>query len=111
MRDMFQKKIIRLLLILYLVITVITGACSRPASSNSSVNAPASSVTSPPEQNAGIEFEIVTPQVIEGSITATGKILVTENGTASIGPVHEGRIVRLYAGQGSVVKKGQRLAD
>jgi cobalt-zinc-cadmium efflux system membrane fusion protein len=30
---------------------------------------------------------------------------------ASIGPVHEGRIVNLYAGQGSVVRKGQRLAE
>jgi cobalt-zinc-cadmium efflux system membrane fusion protein len=30
---------------------------------------------------------------------------------ANIGPVHEGRIVRLYAGQGSNVKKGQKLAD
>ena len=30
---------------------------------------------------------------------------------ASIGPVHEGRIVNLYAGQGSVVRKGQKLAE
>lgn len=30
---------------------------------------------------------------------------------ANIGPVHEGRLVRLYAGQGSVVRKGQKLAD
>jgi cobalt-zinc-cadmium efflux system membrane fusion protein len=30
---------------------------------------------------------------------------------ANIGPVHEGRLVRLYAGQGSNVKKGQKLAD
>ena len=30
---------------------------------------------------------------------------------ANIGPVHEGRLVRLYAGQGSYVKKGQKLAD
>ena len=30
---------------------------------------------------------------------------------ASIGPVHEGRIVNLYAGQGSAVRKGQKLAD
>ena len=30
---------------------------------------------------------------------------------ANIGPVHEGRLVRLYAGQGSKVKKGQKLAD
>ena len=30
---------------------------------------------------------------------------------ANIGPVHEGRLVRLYAGQGSIVRKGQKLAD
>ena len=30
---------------------------------------------------------------------------------ASIGPVHGGRLVRLYAGQGSNVRKGQKLAD
>jgi cobalt-zinc-cadmium efflux system membrane fusion protein len=30
---------------------------------------------------------------------------------ANIGPVHEGRVVRLYAGQGSNVRRGQRLAD
>jgi cobalt-zinc-cadmium efflux system membrane fusion protein len=34
-----------------------------------------------------------------------------EDRMANIGPVHEGRIVNLYAGQGSVVKKGQKLAD
>ena len=61
--------------------------------------------------SAGIEVEIVQPTAIEGSVTATGKILVTEDRVASIGPVHEGRIVNLYAGQGSVVRKGQKLAD
>jgi cobalt-zinc-cadmium efflux system membrane fusion protein len=30
---------------------------------------------------------------------------------ANIGPVHEGRLLRLYAGQGSYVTKGQKLAD
>ena len=68
-------------------------------------------ITTQPEQTQGIEVEIVTPQAIAGSISATGKILVTEDRTASIGPVHEGRIVRLYAGEGTVVKKGQKLAD
>jgi cobalt-zinc-cadmium efflux system membrane fusion protein len=34
-----------------------------------------------------------------------------EDRMANIGPVHEGRIVNLYAGQGSLVKKGQKLAD
>jgi len=75
------------------------------------VSPPANSSTSQSEQNSGIEVEIITPQAIEGAISATGKILVTEDRTASIGPVHEGRIVNLYAGQGSVVKKGQKLAD
>jgi len=44
-------------------------------------------------------------------IVASGKILVPEDRTASIGPVNEGRIVKLYAGQGSKVRKGQKLAE
>lgn len=63
------------------------------------------------ESNQAIETEIVAPQSISGSINATGKILVPEDRTAIIGPVNAGRIVRLYAGQGSRVKKGQKLAD
>jgi cobalt-zinc-cadmium efflux system membrane fusion protein len=66
--------------------------------------------TSPP-QNNGIELEIVQMQPIEGSLSATGKVLVMEDKTASIGPVHEGRIVNFYAGQGAFVRKGQKLAD
>ena len=46
-----------------------------------------------------------------GVILATGTVLVPENHLAAIGPVHEGRIVHLYAGQGARVKKGQKLAD
>jgi cobalt-zinc-cadmium efflux system membrane fusion protein len=36
---------------------------------------------------------------------------VPEDRTAVIGPVNEGRIVKLYAGQGSKVRKGQKLAE
>jgi cobalt-zinc-cadmium efflux system membrane fusion protein len=64
-----------------------------------------------PAQSSAIELEIVAPQQIAGSIAATGKVLVPEDRVANIGPVHEGRIVNLYAGQGSVVRKGQKLAD
>lgn len=46
-----------------------------------------------------------------GAILATGTILVPENRIAAIGPVHEGRIVHLYAGQGARVRRGQKLAD
>jgi cobalt-zinc-cadmium efflux system membrane fusion protein len=53
----------------------------------------------------------VAPQAIAGVVTATGKILVPEDRVAVIGPVNEGRIVRLYAGQGTRVRKGQKLAD
>ena len=83
-------------------------ACSRteqPAI-NVSTNAGSSS-----EQTNGIEVEIVQQQPIEGTLSATGKVLVTEDRTATIGPVHEGRVVNFYAGQGSVVRKGQKLAD
>jgi cobalt-zinc-cadmium efflux system membrane fusion protein len=58
-----------------------------------------------------VETEIVSPQSIAGVIPATGKILVPENSVAVIGPVNQGRIVRLYAGQGTRVRKGQKLAD
>ena len=62
-------------------------------------------------QTSAIVTEIVAPQSIAGVIPATGKILVPENSMAVIGPVNEGRIVRLYAGQGTRVRKGQKLAD
>ena len=107
---MFQRKIISPLLISSLFIAAVAGGCTSsapPAASNTASVVSAS----PSDQNAGIELEIVTAQPIEGSITATGKILVTEDRTATIGPVHEGRIKNLYAGQGSVVAKGQKLAD
>jgi len=54
---------------------------------------------------------LVGQQSIAGVIPATGKILVPEDRIAIIGPVNQGRIVRLYAGQGSKVQKGQKLAD
>jgi cobalt-zinc-cadmium efflux system membrane fusion protein len=101
---MFDRRVIGLVLVASLC-----AACSRSA------NAPANSATAQsPVQNPAsqtIETEIVTPQSISGSINATGKILVPEDRTALIGPVNSGRIVRLYAGQGSRVKKGQKLAD
>ncbi len=83
--------------------------CSNSTPPNKDANTTATAPST--AQNSAIELEIVTEQPIEGSLTATGKISVTEDRTASIGPVHEGRIVRLYAGQGSVVTKGQKLAD
>jgi cobalt-zinc-cadmium efflux system membrane fusion protein len=85
---------------------MVCGGCSKPG-----VEVAVTSTSAPPDSNVGIEVEIVQSAAIEGSITATGKILVTEDGTASIGPVHEGRIVHLYAGQGSYVRKGQKLAE
>ena len=63
------------------------------------------------DQNTGIELEIVQMMPIEGSLRANGKVLAMEDRTAAIGPVHEGRIVTFYAGQGSYVRKGQKLAD
>ena len=101
---MFDRRVIGLVLI-----ASIFGACNRSA------NPPANPATAPAtvQNPAGqtIETELVTPQSISGSISATGKILVPEDRTAVIGPVNAGRIVRLYAGQGSRVRKGQKLAD
>ena len=99
---MFQQRF----LFIVLSVAMVCGGCSKPG-----VEVAVTSTSAPPDSNVGIEVEIVQSAAIEGSITATGKILVTEDGTASIGPVHEGRIVHLYAGQGSYVRKGQRLAE
>jgi len=88
------------------------GACRQAA--NAPSNSPAAQNSTPTPvstQSSGIETETVAPQSIAGVIPATGKILVPEDRVAIIGPVNQGRIVRLYAGQGTRVRKGQKLAD
>ncbi len=109
---MFSRKTIHALLIPPLLVAVVCGGCKRaPDAPSNPSGSQASTTTSESAQGHAIETETVTPQPIAGTILATGKILVSENRVAIIGPVHEGRLVRLYAGQGSKVKKGQKLAD
>ena len=90
----------------------VCGACKRstPTSATVAINQASPSVVQSASDKA-IETEIVTAAPIAGVVTATGKILVPEDRTAVIGPVNEGRIVKLYAGQGSKVRKGQKLAE
>jgi membrane fusion protein, heavy metal efflux system len=107
---MIHRKTLQKLFFLMLLSAIVQAGCKQtppatPSSSASSSPTPAST------QNSAVETEIVVPQSIAGVITATGKILVPEDRVAMIGPVNEGRIVRLYAGQGTRVKKGQKLAD
>ena len=112
---MFQRRITRPLLISSLLVAAVGGGCGKKSvetqSNTSSTQTSAAAAAPASTPSSAIEVEIVEPQSIAGSIAATGKILVMEDRMASIGPVHEGRIVNLYAGQGSVVKKGQKLAD
>ena len=111
---MFYRRLIHALLMPALLVAAVCAGCQKAA--NAPAN-PASQQTnaatseSAQAQAHAIETEIVALQPIAGAILATGKILVTEDRVASIGPVHDGRIVRLYAGQGANVKKGQKLAD
>src|SRR5215813_12065589 len=95
-----------------LAIAALSGACRR--SSNppaATANAPATSAMAQTAGDKAIVTEIVTTSPFAGVVTATGKILAAEDRTAVIGPVNEGRIVKLYAGQGTRVRKGQRLAE
>lgn len=109
---MFQRRTIFLLSTLLFLISSVCGGCKKSATTPPNALSPQpGAATTASSQSGAIEAEIVAPQAIAGSIVATGKILVTENRMANIGPVHEGRIVNLYAGQGSVVRKGQKLAD
>src|SRR5512132_4123409 len=108
---MFKPRLQHLFIPPLLLATIYQG-CGKTANPPSSAsNLQPAAATSGSAQSHAIEMEIVAPQPIAGSIVATGKILVPEDRMANIGPVHEGRIVRLYAGQGSRVKKGQKLAD
>ncbi len=94
------------------VVMVSCGACRKAAEGpQDASNKQAAVATSEPAQNRAVETEIVEEKSIAGAIKATGNILVPEDGIANIGPVNEGRIARLYVGQGSSVSKGQKLAD
>jgi len=108
---MFTRKVFTGFLIPALLSAVLCGGCKRAAAPSNSSSSQANNATSESAQSHVIETETVALSPIAGLIPATGKILVTEDRMANIGPVHEGRIVRLYAGQGSNVKKGQKLAD
>jgi cobalt-zinc-cadmium efflux system membrane fusion protein len=103
---MIHRKTI--LLVTLLSATFQLGCNKTPPATPTSANSSPAPATA---QSSAIETEIVTQQSIAGVIPATGKILVPENRVAVIGPVNQGRIVRLYAGQGTRVRKGQKLAD
>ena len=90
-----------------LVASAALAGCKRTPAPATQTN----STTTSTAADKAIETEIVTTAPISGVVTATGKILVPEDRTAVIGPVNEGRIVKLYAGQGSKVRKGQKLAE
>src|SRR6266851_587802 len=107
---MFYRKISHILLI-PILIAALCGGCKRAPAPTTSSTPPGNTATPESAQSHAIETETVGLSPIAGVIPATGKILVTENRMANIGPVHEGRIVRLYAGQGTSVRKGQQLAD
>ena len=108
---MFDQKLVRALLLSPLLTVTVYQGCNRTANAPANSSSSPSAATSESAQSHGIESETVVPQSIEGTIVATGKILVPEDRMANIGPVHEGRLMRLYAGQGSIVRKGQKLAD
>jgi cobalt-zinc-cadmium efflux system membrane fusion protein len=106
---MVHPKTLQKLFLLTLLSAIVQVGCKQtpPPAASSSNSAPSPTAT----QNSTIETEIVAPQSIAGVIPATGKILVPEDHVAVIGPVNQGRIVRLYAGQGTKVRKGQKLAE
>jgi membrane fusion protein, heavy metal efflux system len=109
---MFNRRVFQALLIPLLLMTAVFQGCNRQAVAPSNPGGPQpAAAISESAQSHAIEIEIVAPQPISGTIDATGKILVPEDRMANIGPVHEGRLVRLYVGQGSNVQKGQKLAD
>ena len=106
---MTHRKLLPKVLLPTLLCATMQIGCNRtPPATSAAAN---SSPTPASVQSGAIVTEIVSPQTMAGVIPATGKILVPENHVAVIGPVNEGRIVRLYAGQGTRVRRGQKLAE
>jgi len=99
------------LIIMLLAVAASGAACNRASTPAINVNpqTPAQSRSSTSDNT--IETEIISAAPFAGIVTATGKVLVPDDRTAVIGPVNEGRIVKLYAGQGTRVRSGQRLAE
>ena len=109
---MFKRKKVNALLFSLFLVVMVSQGCNRAATTPAKASGPPpNAAPSDSAPSHAIERETVTPQPIAGVILATGKVLVPEDRMANIGPVHEGRLVRLFAGQGSNVKKGQKLAD
>ena len=101
----------RLIKVVLLGSLVFVAACGRAADSPAVRATQGSSSQAQSPQAEAVETEIAQPVTMAGVILATGTILVPEDHIAVIGPVHEGRLVHLYAGQGTRVKKGEKLAD
>src|SRR5207253_9370832 len=111
MSDMFFRRNLHPILLAALF-TVVCSGCKKTADAPASpATGQAGATTSESAASHAIETETIVPQPIAGAIVATGKILVSEDRMANIGPVHEGRLVRLYAGQCSIVNMGQKLSD
>ena len=91
-----------------IAVMALCAACRRSTTSSGALSTP---TPVPSTADKTIETEIVSAAPFAGVVVATGKILVPEDRTAVIGPVNAGRIVKLYAGQGTRVRKGQKLAE
>lgn len=105
---MLSPKSIKIMILLGPI--MLASACSKAPDSQGTQTQEARNTTAS-SQTQGVETETVLPVEMAATILATGTVLVPENRIAVIGPVHEGRIVHLYAGQGSRVRKGEKLAD
>jgi membrane fusion protein, heavy metal efflux system len=102
---------LRLIKVVLLASLFFSAACSKAADSHSAQATQGASSQAPPSQSQPLDTETAQPVSMAAAILATGTILVPENHIAIIGPVHEGRLMHLYAGQGTRVKKGEKLAD
>jgi cobalt-zinc-cadmium efflux system membrane fusion protein len=111
MPDMLLTRNVNLMMRVAIASMILCAACNKAPDTRTTAAASQANANSQASQARAIETEVVAPRLIAGAVRATGKILVSEDRVAAIGPVHEGRLVRLYAGQGSVVRKGQKLAD
>lgn len=62
-------------------------------------------------ESAGVTVEAVQARPLAQTFSAPARVVASLTGSAHVGPLVAGRVVRLYAGEGSGVRRGGPLAE
>jgi cobalt-zinc-cadmium efflux system membrane fusion protein len=101
----------------YLAVAALAAGCSRPAPEAAKTDAPKGEsaarevvLTDVMQREGKVEIETVSMRSVPRVVRASGRVTVNELRTWRVGAVTDGRVVRVYANPGDMVKQGDVLA-